>query len=100
RRPGENVVVTSSKRTFDPKRIDTALTEIIGKYLKRTICLAEESFHRSRQGPGSGLWSLVSGRKDHETSSELPTTTDSPNYRRQSVSGRRSRCRCPSRTAA
>ena len=27
-RPDENVVVTSSKRTFDPKRMDTPLTVI------------------------------------------------------------------------
>ena len=29
RRPAENVVVTSSKSTFDPNRIDTPWTEII-----------------------------------------------------------------------
>jgi hypothetical protein len=29
RRPEENVVVTSSKSTFDPYRIDTLLTEIM-----------------------------------------------------------------------
>ena len=29
RRPAENAVVTSSKSTFDPNRIDTPLTEII-----------------------------------------------------------------------
>ena len=30
RRPAENVVVTSSKSTFEPYRIDTPCTEIIG----------------------------------------------------------------------
>jgi len=34
-RPDENVVVTSSKRTFDPKRIDTPLTVIINLRLYR-----------------------------------------------------------------
>jgi hypothetical protein len=29
RRPAENVVVTSSKRTFDPNRMDTPVTEIM-----------------------------------------------------------------------
>ena len=30
RRPSENVAVTSSKSTFDPNRIDTPCTAIIG----------------------------------------------------------------------
>jgi hypothetical protein len=29
RRPTENIVVTSSKSTFDPNRMDTPLTEIM-----------------------------------------------------------------------
>jgi hypothetical protein len=33
RRAEENVVVTSSKRTFDPNRIDTPWTEIIARQI-------------------------------------------------------------------
>jgi len=33
--PDENVVVTSSKRTFDPKRMDTLLTVIMNLRLYR-----------------------------------------------------------------
>jgi hypothetical protein len=33
RRSAENVVVTSSKRTFDPNRMETPLTEIMNSLL-------------------------------------------------------------------
>jgi hypothetical protein len=41
RRPAENVVVTSSKRIFDPYRIDTPLTEIMKWSLPAGNTLAE-----------------------------------------------------------
>src|ERR1700730_18937301 len=45
-RPAENVVVTSSKSTFDPNRIDTPWTEIIANALIiETIFAAGGSSH-------------------------------------------------------
>ena len=37
RRPAENVVVTSSKSTFEPNRMETLLTEIMNLDVRETV---------------------------------------------------------------
>ena len=60
--PAENVVVTSSKRTFDPYRIETLETEI--------ICVVTIRIKRSQRttysSKFSGSWPLAEGAEDTE----------------------------------